>query len=83
MPAQSQPQQAFKLLSGFARRDPELYVLAGAVVLTVAGMGYWFGRSAGTAEKYGESRGNVGLPWSKQKRPDASETAATTTESKK
>ncbi|KAK9241311.1 hypothetical protein V1525DRAFT_384716 [Lipomyces kononenkoae] len=78
----SQPQQAFKLLSGFARRDPELYVLAGAVALAVGGMGYWFGRSAGTAEKYGDARENVSLPWSKRKRPDESEMKPST-ESKK
>ncbi|KAK9359959.1 hypothetical protein V1504DRAFT_434289 [Lipomyces starkeyi] len=76
----NQPQQAFKLLSGFARRDPELYVLAGAVALTMGGFGYWFddaGRSSGTAEKYGDARGDVALPWSKQKRPDESQKATT------
>ncbi|KAK9375462.1 uncharacterized protein V1513DRAFT_424740 [Lipomyces chichibuensis] len=77
----NQPQQAFKLLSGFARRDPELYVLAGAVALAMGGFGYWFGRSSGTAEKYGDARGDVALPWSKQKRPDESQTGIT--ESKK
>jgi hypothetical protein len=44
----NQHQQAFKLLSGFARRDPELYVLAGAVALTMGGFGYWFGKHSNT-----------------------------------
>ncbi|KAK9368694.1 hypothetical protein V1509DRAFT_639442 [Lipomyces kononenkoae] len=74
----TQAQQAFKMLSGFARRDPELYFLAGAVTLAVGGMGYWFGRSAGTAEKYGDVRETVSLPWSKRKRPDESETKSMT-----
>ncbi|KAK9469908.1 hypothetical protein V1512DRAFT_245339 [Lipomyces arxii] len=52
-----------RMLNGFARRDPELYLLAGAVSFAVAGMGYWFGRSAGTAEQFGQQDGRVGLPW--------------------
>ncbi|KAK9463689.1 uncharacterized protein V1516DRAFT_661818 [Lipomyces oligophaga] len=50
--AAANARDASRVLKSQASRHPGLYVLAGTMVVTFAGMGYWLGISGGTSESY-------------------------------
>ncbi|KAK9478753.1 hypothetical protein V1514DRAFT_319787 [Lipomyces japonicus] len=51
--------QVYKMV----RRDPETYILFATTGATVIAMGYWFGRSQGSAEKYRYAEPEGIKPW--------------------
>ncbi|KAK9453920.1 hypothetical protein V1511DRAFT_512356 [Dipodascopsis uninucleata] len=59
----SQNQNTLRWFNRIAKRDPELYLLFGSVVLTCTGMGYWFGRSMGSAGLYKDKPQDIQMPW--------------------